>query len=113
MPTFRSSRLSLSNFSGVSLLRILKSQNEHQTYPLTRLNIWSFLSLGLTPSLGVLLGGTHRLLGIGDDAPEPDLRVGGLSSLKMTKICGETPPLDDCESSMLLIFDQSVTSSCT
>ena len=22
--------------------------------------------------------------------------------------CGETPPLDDCESSMLLIFDQSI-----
>uniref|UniRef100_A0A0B7B4K4 Uncharacterized protein n=1 Tax=Arion vulgaris TaxID=1028688 RepID=A0A0B7B4K4_9EUPU len=99
IPTFKSSKLSLSNFSGVSLLRI----------PLTRRNILSFLSLSLGPSLGWVLGGIHRLFDKCDNAPEPDWRVGGLSSRPPK--CGETPPLDDCESSMLLIFDQAVTST--
>jgi len=74
--------------------------------PLTRLKIWSFLSLGFGPSLVIVLGGTHRWFEVGVLTPEPDLRVGGLSSRPPK--CGETPPLDDCESSMLLIFYQFV-----
>ncbi len=99
MPTFSSSRLSLSNFSGVSLLRILQneSQNlrqmfvpsqdptaacecENETHPLTLRKMASFCSSGCLASRLVMLGGIHRLGALVAAAPWLET-WGGLSSL--------------------------------